>query len=262
MIKKMNVISDVNITPLISKIKHKKIRPKIIIIDEDDDYDCDCDKNKSPESPSCVNVESISETISKTINKGSGAGGSNTNLYGKKFEEKTLNKTTLIKKGYIESLFTKTCDLVKKSNNNYYLLKTFEDKTITFVLQTGLKKYIKTKFDIDLFRCPDEAYIIEYNTGRKIIKILEKKEQHVEGSVEEKLYSGPSRKREYELALGPEFEVYYGFCVNDFLKKKLVSNIKKYVLLNIILRESNIDVLFGDDEDYFDKLDEWINSSL
>jgi hypothetical protein len=86
--------------------------------------------------------------------------------------------------------------------------------------------YMKTKYNIELFRCPDEAYIIEYNTGKKVIKILEKKEQNVEGSVETKLWSGPSLKREYELVLGNDFEVHYGFCVSDFLKKKLISNKK------------------------------------
>ena len=34
---------------------------------------------------------------------------------------------------------------------------------------------MKNKFNILLFRYPDEAYIIEYNTGKKVIKILEKK---------------------------------------------------------------------------------------
>jgi hypothetical protein len=34
---------------------------------------------------------------------------------------------------------------------------------------------MKDKYNIDLFRCPDEAYIIEYTSGRKVIKILENK---------------------------------------------------------------------------------------
>lgn len=54
---------------------------------------------------------------------------------------------------------------------------------------------MKNNYNINLFRNPDEAYIIKYNTGKKIIKILEKKEQHIEGSVETKLWSGPSLKR-------------------------------------------------------------------
>jgi len=122
--------------------------------------------------------------------------------------------------------------------------------------------YMKNKYNIELFRCPDEAYIIEYTNGRKVIKILEKKEQNVEGSVETKLWSGPSLKREYELVLGTDFEVFYGFCVSDFLKNKFVSNEKKYTLLNTILNESHIAVLFGDDDNYFETFDTWINNSL
>ena len=189
------------------------------------------------------------------LNKGTGAGGANTNNYGKKFEEKTNNQKRLLEMGYTENSFTKK---TKKT----YLSKTLEDKPIVFVLQNGLKMYVKNKYNIDLFRCPDEAYIIEYTTGRKVIKILEKKEQHVEGSVETKLWSGPSLKKEYELVLGKEFEVFYGFCVSEFLKNKLVSNEKKYKILNTIFDETNIVVLFGDDENYFETFDVWFNNSL
>lgn len=158
-------------------------------------------------------------TQSLIINKGSGAGGANTNYYGKKFEEKTNNQQRLSEMGYTKHSSTEKA-------YDYYLSKTFEDKTIVFVLQKGLKMYMKNKYNIDLFRYPDEAYIIEYTSGRKVIKILEKKEQNVEGSVETKLWAGSSLKREYELVLGLEFEVFYGFCVSEFLKKKLVSNEK------------------------------------
>jgi hypothetical protein len=188
-------------------------------------------------------------------NRGTGAGGANTNYYGKKFEEKTNNEQRLLEMGYIKASFTQK----PKKAYDYYLLKTFETKTIVFVLQNGLKMYMKNKYNIDLFRCPDEAYIIEYTNGRKVIKILEKKEQNVEGSVETKLWSGPSLKREYELALGNEFTVFYGFCVSDFLKQKLISNDKKYTILNTIFNENNITVLFGDDENYFETFDMWLN---
>ena len=189
------------------------------------------------------------------INKGTGAGGANTNYYGKQFEEKTNNQQRLLEMGY--TLIKKT-----KKSYDYYLSKTFEDKTVVFALQNGLKQYMKNKYNIDLFRCPDEAYIIEYTSGRKIIKILEKKEQNVEGSVETKLWSGPSLKREYELVLGAEFEVFYGFCVSKFLKNKFISNEKKYTILNTILNENNISVLFGEDENYFETFDTWFNNSL
>jgi len=207
-----------------------------------------------------MNELNATEEKNKLIitNKGTGAGGANTNYYGKKFEEKTNNQQRLLETGYTKNSFTKK----PKKAYDYYLSKTVEDKTIVFVLQNGLKMYIKNKYNIDLFRCPDEAYIIEYASGRKVIKILEKKEQNVEGSVETKLWSGPSLKREYELVLGAEFEVFYGFCVSEFLKNKLVSNEKKYKILNTIFNENNIAVLFGDDENYFETFDTWFNNSL
>jgi len=189
------------------------------------------------------------------VNKGTGAGGSKTNLTGKKFEDKTNNQSRLLEMGY-----SKNC--TKK--NETYLSKTFEDKTVVFVLQNGLKTYMKKNYNIDtLFRCPDEAYIIEYSSGRKVIKILEKKEQNVEGSVETKLWAGHSLKREYEMVLEMEgfaFEVEYGFCVNEFLKNKLTSDNLKYTILNRIFKEDNIAVLFGDDDNYFATLDVWINN--
>ena len=67
---------------------------------------------------------------------------------------------------------------------------------------------MKHKYNIKIFRCPDEAYIIEYNTGKIEIKILEKKTQNVSGSVETKLWASPSLKREYQLLLGDKFNIY------------------------------------------------------
>lgn len=192
-------------------------------------------------------------------NKGTGAGGANTNYNGKRFEEKTNNQHRLLEIGYIKNRFTTKINT--KKTYDYYLSKTFEDKTINFVLQNGLKTYMKHKYNIELFRCPDEAYIIEYTDGKKVVKILEKKEQNSEGSVETKLWSGASLKREYELVLGEEFKVCYGFCVSDFLKQKMVSNKKKYTILNTILKENDISVLFGDDANYFETFDIWFNNN-
>lgn len=216
-------------------------------------------KKTKPEEED-IEIEKVEteEPIHVIINKGTGAGGANTNYFGKKFEEKTNNQLRLLNDGYIKNSFTKN----PKKSYDYYLSKAFEDKTIIFVLQNGLKRYMKNKYNIKLFRCPDEAYIIVYNTGKKVIKILEKKEQNVEGSVETKLWSGPSLKREYELVLGNDFEVYYGFCVSDFLKQKLTSNEKKYTILNTIFNETNIAVLFGDDANYFETFDNWFNNSV
>ena len=217
------------------------------------DLETDDDNTQSQPQP-----ESQPQPQPIIVNKGTGAGGANTNYYGKKFEDKTNNEQRLLENGYTKNSFTKN----PKKACDYYLSKTYDDKTIDFVLQHGFKVYMKKKYNIELFRCPDEAYIIEYNNGRKVVKILEKKEQNVDGSVETTLWSGPSLKREYELVLGPNFEVFYGFCVSKFLKNKLDSNEKKYATLNTIFIETNIAVLFGDDENYFETFDSWFNNSL
>ena len=81
----------------------------------------------------------------------------------------------------------------------------------------------------------------------------------MEGSVEIKLWSAPSLKREYEILLNNEFIIEYCFCINDFLKKKLNSNDKKYKILNTILYESNIQIFYGDDDNYFDNINNFIN---
>jgi hypothetical protein len=188
------------------------------------------------------------EAKQKIINRGTGAGGANTNKTGKPFEENTDNLKRMIEHGFAK----------QKS----WLSKQFEDRTVVIVKQHGLKQYAKHKYGIDdIYRCPDEAYIIEYATGKKVIKILEKKMQNVEGSVETKLYAGPLLKRDYEMMFGPEFEIQYGFCISEFLQKNITSGTKKYNNLRKMLEEeNNIPILFGNDANYFETLDSWINS--
>ena len=124
-------------------------------------------------------MESLIFSFAKVkINKGTGAGGANTNLHGLRFEELTKFKL----EGYTKK------ELNKK--NNYYL-KNLKDKNYVFVSQKGLVDFFKINYNIQLFRHPDEAFIISEGDNT-IVKILEKKEQHVDGSVETKLWSALS----------------------------------------------------------------------
>lgn len=194
--------------------------------------------------------------ISLKVNKGTGAGGKNTNVNGKGFEQITDIESKLF-----ENKFEKK--ILKKNKYGYYLYKNINTNTnnnkIIYLSQNGLKLYFKKNFNIELFRCPDEAYIIEKD-GKYTVKILEKKAQCVEGSVETKLWSGPSLKREYEIIMGENFSIEYAFCVSNFLKEKINSDNQKYKILKQILHESNINIFFGDDDNYFDKIYEWINN--
>ena len=219
-------------------------------------------KNTNIETQQSSNIiidQNITHIPNKIINRGTGAGGKNTNIYGKQFEDLTNNENRLIENGYVKKFYNNKKQI---GSSNYYLYKKHENYEIIFVLQGGLKAYMNKILNIELFRNPDEAYIIKYNDGKYVIKILEKKAQHCEGSVEDKLLSCYFFRREYEYALEHKFKVYYAFCVSSFLQQKLTSNSKKYLIWNKMFEEANIEILFGEDENYFIKLDSWINNSL
>lgn len=192
-------------------------------------------------------------------NKGTGAGGANTNRYGKQFEEKTWNESRFVEQGYVKHPIIE--NLKSPKSFDCYYSKVMEDKTIICVSQNGLKKYMKHQYNMegadDIYFHPDEAYLFLHNDGKRELKIIEKKEQHVDGSVENKLMTGHCIKNMYE-ELFPGFIISYAFCVNDFLKNKLISNKRKYIDLNNNLKKDDIPVFFGDDSDYNEKRDLWI----
>ena len=192
-------------------------------------------------------------------NKGTGAGGSNTNHNGIAFEEKTDNEPRLISNGFARKNITGK----EKTKYGYYLEKIYDNHTIHFVKQNGLKYYMFRFHQKELFREVDEAYIFIDNITHNInsVKILEKKNQNGGGSVEDKLCLGHHFKFvEYPSCLGDSFKVEYAFCISTFLKKIYNSDHKKWKIIKEANKKNNIPVLFGDDVDYYSKLDEWINS--
>jgi len=167
-------------------------------------------------------------------NRGTGAGGAKTNLHGKAFEAKTehLDGFTQKRIGY-------------------------EKDNIVYLRQGELKTYFRKVFQKEMIRHPDEAYLIR-NGDQYTLKIIEKKTQNVEGSVIEKLNLGAYYKEEYEWCLGPQFKVEYAYCLSDFLKQKYLSDTLKFNFLREKNKRNNIEVLFGDDEDYQEKLTAWL----
>jgi len=115
-------------------------------------------------------------------------------------------------------------------------------------------------FNIDVYKQPDEAFII-FNNDKINIKILEKKNQNVEGSIEDKLKTGNFIRREYVKMLKTIKninKIEYAFCVSKFLQDKFQSNQIKYNNMLEILAEDNIKLFFGEDKDYFDLLFSWL----
>jgi len=202
-------------------------------------------------------------TLSIGKNKGTGAGGANTTKTGMKFEHITDNEEFLLNKNFKKIMITKTHyylinNGVKShcSINPLDLLNKKHNVNILWFKQNSFVKYIKSKYNIDVYRKPDEAFIIEDSTKDKvIIKIIEKKNQNVEGSVETKLYASPSLKREYQLMFkDTKYIIEYILCVNTFLFDKINSNHPKYINLNIILSENDIPIFNGNDDNYFVKI--------
>lgn len=203
-----------------------------------------------------------------TKNKGTGAGGSNTNINGKSFEMKTSNEPRLLELGFVRKNIPGVSD---KSKNGFYYEKQLTPTTTVFYLtQGGLKAYFKYFFGKEMCRCPDEAYLFKNIDGDEggavtyILKILEKKNQNTSGSVDTKLLAGGGFIDEYLFCLNGTgtgtgtFTVEYAFCINDYLKKEYIADTKKSEALRFIHKKHRISVLFGDDADYFDTLDTWL----
>lgn len=196
--------------------------------------------------------------IPNIINKGTGAGGANTNKNGLKFEEKTNIEKYLDNKKYNKIY-------MKESNKKcyYYKYDDIENKQqIIYFTKGGFKMYFREYFDICTYKEPDEGYLI-IKDKKYHLKILEKKNQNVNGSVEEKLKTGNFVKQEYELMINDnskkiKFDISFAFCVNKYLQDKLTYNSPKYININKIMKKENIELFFGDSDNYFEKIYNWI----
>lgn len=189
------------------------------------------------------------------VNKGTGAGGAKTNYNGLSFEDKTSIEPHLDKCIKKEIKINKRKGFYYENNNIIYFTKGCKN---------GFKLYFEKEFNIITYRQPDEAYLIKKD-DKYILKILEKKNQNVDGSVEDKLKTGAFNRREYELMVNIhteyKFTIEYYFCVSKFLQDKLELNQNiKYKNIKKIMMEDKIGLLYGDNEDYIDKLCEWINN--
>jgi len=188
-------------------------------------------------------------------NKGTNAGGSKTTMNGITFEYKTS-----IEKKLIENDFNKII-IDRKAKYGYYYQYSKENKKIVYLTQSGFKLYFKKEFNIDVYKQPDEAFLI-FHDNNIYLKILEKKNQNVDGSVEDKLKTGHFNKREYELMLNIKdikFILSYAFCISQFLQDKFESNQIKYNNIKKIMLEDNIMIFYGDNVKYQDMIFEWIN---
>jgi hypothetical protein len=181
----------------------------------------------------------------KIINKGTGAGGANTNINGLQFEE------VVDLKDRYESIQT--------SRNGIGSEVTFKGHSRTFieVSKSALHKHMEKIGEKNMTlkpaagcKLPDEAYI---DLEKKNMFIIEKKFQQTSGSADEKLQTGLFKQLHYK-ELFPNFKIYYMYCLSDWFKREESA-------LNY-LKDGGIPVFWGSSETCKEKIIEFIHNPL
>lgn len=185
-------------------------------------------------------------------NRGTGAGGARTNETGLSFEAKTSIVPHLLETyGFI----------LKKDKDFLYYGKETPAKNYFFFQKSALKKYCKKYFGAPLYREPDECLLIKDKTAdRYTLKVVEKKNQNVAGSVDTKLYAGPGFKFEYGSALGEKFSIHYAFTLSNFLMN--IYNEPKKEPMRRFNQKEEIPVFHGESPTYYRELFQWLGLEL
>jgi hypothetical protein len=169
--------------------------------------------------------------VSIISNKGTGAGGCNTNKNGLPYEELTHLQTDY-------SIISKNIYSDNIHFNNY------SDTIFIRVEKGNLFKYMGNKVNKNIIKAhgcknPDECYI---NEATKKIFLLEKKFQQVSGSVCEKIQTAGFKRRHYNKTF-PDYDVIYMYCLSDWFKLNCKPELDD-------LKEINIPVFWGNDVNY------------
>jgi hypothetical protein len=171
----------------------------------------------------------------KTINRGTGAGGAETNVNGLLYEEKID----------LSSLY-KECIREKNEKTRTIKFSGYEREFIN-ANKSALHKYMTIIGEKNTnlqpaagCKEPDEAYI---DINKKIVYIIEKKFQQTPGSVDEKLQTAPFKKQHYGKQF-PNYKIYYIYCLSDWFKRDEYISVLQY------LSESNIPIFWGNDPEY------------
>ena len=153
-------------------------------------------------------------------NKGTGAGGSNTNKNGLSYEELTeLNdRITILKERKCSSEIN------------------FDDDKKPFIKakQANLFKYMKDEINTNIEKAhgcknPDECYI---DKDLKNMFIIEKKFQQCSGSVCEKIQTPDFKLWQYSRTF-PDYNIIYIYCLSDWFKKNCIAELEYLDFKNV-----------------------------
>ena len=173
------------------------------------------------------------------INKGTGAGGSNTNKNGLSYEDLTNLNTE-----YNILSNNKTHSIIQFYKNN--------QRTFTLTHKTHLYKYMEKNTETTTPKAhgckyPDECYIDEIS---KMIFIIEKKFQQVPGSVCEKIQTPHFKLWQYNRTF-PKYHTVYIYCLTEWFKNNCVAELQ-------YLEHIKIPIFWGNDINYKNKIIDYI----
>lgn len=175
-------------------------------------------------------------------NKGTGAGGAKTNKNGLSYEDMTEIKESDRYK-YTDSLKVKTKMIQRVIIDGELHIK---------IKKAELKLYMNEnkKYNTESEKAsePDECYI---NEDKKIINIIEKKFQQINGSVDEKIQTCVFKIWFYNEQYR-DYEIRYCYCLSDWFKSK------KYKPEMRFFKKYEIDVFWGSDDNYDNNILDWI----
>lgn len=167
-------------------------------------------------------------------NKGTGAGGKNTNKNGLSYEEMTdlTDRITILE------------------NNKFFSKIIFNSNKKCFIKtqQANLFKYMTNEINTDIKKAhgcknPDECYIDE---ELKNIFIIEKKFQQCGGSVCEKIQTPDFKLWQYSRTF-PNYNIIYIYCLSDWFKENCKAELE-------YLDFKNIRYFWGNSESYKDDM--------
>ena len=192
-------------------------------------------------------------------NRGTGAGGANTNKSGLKFEEICSLECTHTVVEYLKQTNMKKYKHCKSNAESVKFPNS--DKTYMYLTKSMFKRYMNvhnytSQFYIDNpeyeyhgTKEPDDCYLYIHK-DTKILFWIENKEQKGEGSVCEKL-QGAKEKEKHLKDRYPQFTIVYILILGDILKEKCKGEIKG-------LKTNNIPVYYGSDKDFKTKIIDYI----
>lgn len=191
-------------------------------------------------------ISNIIENKTTVQNRGTGAGGKNTNKSGISYEQLTnlIDELTII-------------DTIKSNNKTFNKIKFNNSNTIfTQLNKAKLFHYMKINDNLDTdikqahgCKQPDECYVDE---NKKNIFIIEKKFQQCSGSVCEKIQTYDFKLWQYSRQF-PEYNIIYIYCLSTWFKLNCIAELE-------YLDYKHISYFFGDDENYKKQIIDFITN--